>query len=155
MKDYRRIVVGTDFSVASMVAARRGADLARHYESTLVLLHIIEHFPADMPDDLVAPENLDPATFYRERACKKLAELAEKIAHMDTVQKVLMSSSSAKHEILRFAETERIDLIVVGAHGEGALRLFGSTAMGVIYDAPCDTIVIREQDQSAAAGAAL
>ena len=153
MKDYRRIVVGTDFSDASMAAARRGADLARHYNSALILLHIIEHFPADMPDDLVAPENLDPATFYRERARKKLGALAEKIGHKGSVQKVLMSSGSAKHEILRFAESEQIDLVVVGAHGEGALRLFGSTAMGVIYDAPCDIMVIRQQDPPAASGA--
>lgn len=143
MKDYQRILVGTDFSDPSMRAARRGAELAHHYGATLILLHVIEHFPEDMPDKRIAPENLDPTAFYRERARKNLAELAEKLVHAIAVQEIIMSSGSAKYEILRFAEAERIDLIVVGSHGEGVLQVFGSTAMGVILDAPCDAMVIR------------
>ena len=44
MKDYQRILVGTDFSDPSISAARRGAELARHYGATLILLHVVEHF---------------------------------------------------------------------------------------------------------------
>jgi universal stress protein A len=143
MKDYQRILVGTDFSDPSMRAARRGAELARHYGATLILLHVVEHFPEDMPNDRIAPENLDPATFYRDRARQNLAKLAEKLTHKDVTQEIIMSSGSAKYEILRFAQSERIDLIVVGSHGEGMLQVFGSTAMGVILDAPCDVMVIR------------
>jgi nucleotide-binding universal stress UspA family protein len=143
MKDYQRILVGTDFSDPSMRAARRGAELARHYGATLILLHVVEHFPEDMPNDRIAPENLDPATFYCDRARQNLAKLAEKLTHKDVTQEVIMSSGSAKYEILRFAQSERIDLIVVGSHGEGMLQVFGSTAMGVMIDAPCDAMVIR------------
>ena len=143
MKGYQRILVGTDFSAASVEAARRGAELARHYGASLTLLHVIEHFPEDMPDDSVAPENRDPATFYRARARHDLTGLAEEIGHRKAAQMVIMSTDSARYEILRFAEQERMDLIVLGAHGGGALQAFGSTAMGVIYDAPCDAMVIR------------
>lgn len=143
MKNYQCILVGTDFSDSSMTAARRGAEIAGRYGATLILLHVIEHFPEDMPNDLIAPENLDPATFYLERARESLSEVAEAIAHGKAAQEVIMSTGSAKSEILRFAETNPIDLIVVGSHGDGVPGVFGSTAMGVIHDAPCDVMVIR------------
>lgn len=143
MKSYQRILVATDFSDISMTAAQRGAELARHYGATLMLLHVVEHFPEDMPGDWIAPENRDPATFYRERAHKALAELAESIGDKNAAQNVVMSSGSARYEILRFAGAERVDLIVMGWRGGGGLPVFGSTAMGVISDAPCDAMVVR------------
>lgn len=108
-----------------------------------MLLHVIEHFPADMPSEWIAPENRDPATYYREQARTALANLAKNIGHEDAAQQVVMSSSSARYEILRFAQSEEIDLIVIGWHGTGALPAFGSTVMGVISEAPCDVVVVR------------
>jgi nucleotide-binding universal stress UspA family protein len=143
MKDYQRILVATDFADASRVAARRGAELAHHYGASLILLHVIEHFPEDIPVNPVVPEDVDPARFYLERARQNLAELAETIGHKKAAQRVVVSTGSARYEILRFAEAERIDLIVVGSRGSGPLEALGSTAMGVIYDARCDAMVIR------------
>jgi universal stress protein A len=143
MKDYQRILVGTDFSEASMAAVLRGADLAQRYGANLILLHVIEHFPEDMPNDPIVPENLDPATFYNERARNNLAGLAEKIGHQNAAQEVITSTGSARYEIRRMAERERIDLIIVGSEGGGLLHAFGSTAMGVIFDSPCDVMVVR------------
>lgn len=143
MKTYQRIAVATDFSDASAAAAYRGAELAHRYGAVLILLHVIEHFPVDMPSEWIAPENCDPSTFYRERARSALADLAEKIDRKDAMQRIVMSSSSARYEILHFAEAERVDLIVMGWHGAGALPVFGSTAMGVISEAPCDAMVVR------------
>ena len=146
MKDYQRILVGTDFSEASMAAVLRGADLAQRYGADLILLHVIEHFPEDMPNDPIVPENLDPATFYHERARNKLAELAEKIGQQNAAQEVITSTGSARYEIRRLAEKERIDLIIVGSQGGGLLHTFGSTTMGVIYDPPCDVMVVRVEE---------
>jgi len=143
MRDYQRILVGTDFSKASMAAARRGADLAHRYGARLILVHVIEHFPEDMPNDPIVPENLDPATFYRERARQNLVDLAEQIDHMIAVQEVITSTGSARYEIRLFAEKERIDLIILGSQGGGLLHAFGSTTMGVTYDIPCDVMVVR------------
>ena len=146
MQDYQQILVGTDFSNASMAAASRGADLARRYGARLILVHVIEHFPEDMPNDPIVPENLDPATFYHERAQQKLADLAEKIGNKNVVQEVITSTASARHEIRLFAEKQGIDLIILGSHGSGLLHAFGSTTMGVTYDVPCDVMVVRSAE---------
>jgi universal stress protein A len=48
-------------------------------------------------------------------------------------------------EISRFAEEEKIDLIVIGTHGRTGLdrMLFGSTAEQVVRHAPCPVITVR------------
>ena len=143
MRDYQRILVGTDFSKASMEAARRGADLAHRYGATLILMHVIEHFPEDMPNDPIAPENRDSAAFYRNRATQHLADIAEKIGHKNAVQEIITSTESARYEIRALAEKREVDLIILGSQGSGLFHAFGSTTMGVTYDLPCDVMVVR------------
>jgi universal stress protein A len=146
MSDYQRILVATDLNDASTAVARRGAELAHHYGASLTLLHVIEHFPEDIPVSPVAPEDVDPTAFYTERARQNLAKLAKTIGHQDAVQEVIVSPESARHEILRFAEQQKSELIIVGSHGGGVFEALGSTTMGVVYDARCDAMIIRLQN---------
>jgi nucleotide-binding universal stress UspA family protein len=74
------------------------------------------------------------------------AELAVKTGHKNAVQAFVMSTGSARYGILCLAEKQRIDLIIMGSRGGGLLYAWGSTAMGVGYDAPCDVLVIRETE---------
>ncbi len=42
------------------------------------------------------------------------------------------------------AEKTNCDLIIIGSHGEKGLRaILGSTATGVLHDAPCDVLCVR------------
>ncbi len=123
--------------------AHRGAELAGQYKAALILLHVIEHFPEDLPAGGIPPENVDPATYYRDRATRQMADIAIKLSHENRAQEIVVSTGSAKSEIVRFAEQARIDLIVLGSHGHGFVGTLGSTTMGVVHDALCDTIVIR------------
>jgi universal stress protein A len=52
-----------------------------------------------------------------------------------------------KQEIVRLAEQEGIDLIVVGSHGRHGLSLLlGSTANSILHYAGCDVMTIRLLD---------
>jgi len=54
---------------------------------------------------------------------------------------------SPKTEIIRVAQENGVDLIVVGSHGRhGLALLLGSTANGVLHYAPCDVLAVRLQD---------
>ncbi|MDN5937003.1 MAG: universal stress protein, partial [Nitrosospira sp.] len=54
-----------------------------------------------------------------------------------------------EREIVRIAEEERVDLIVVGSHGRhGLALLLGSTANSVLHHAKCDVMAIRLQDET-------
>ncbi len=53
-------------------------------------------------------------------------------------------------EIVRIAEQERSDLIIVGSHGRHGLGLLlGSTANSVLHHAKCDVMAIRLPDEIA------
>jgi len=64
--------------------------------------------------------------------------------HDTVVQEVRFSMGSAKHEIVRFAREQNIDLIVAATHGRhGITAILGSTTIGVMHSAPCDVLAVR------------
>jgi len=50
---------------------------------------------------------------------------------------------------LRFAKEHEVDLIVVAPHGQGVIGSLGSTATGVLNNAHCDVLAVREPDRAA------
>jgi universal stress protein A len=59
-----------------------------------------------------------------------------------------LETGSPKQEIIRIAEENAVDLIVVGSHGRhGLALLLGSTANGVLHHANCDVLAVRLQNQ--------
>lgn len=144
MKTYEHILTATDFSELSRRATLRAADLAEHYGARLTLFHVIEHFPEDIPNDFVPPENRDPKAYLADRAKTRLTELSRLIGHVRSESKVKLSTRSAKSEILQFARYGGIDLVVLGTHGHRGLGdVLGSTAGGVVHAAPCDVLAVR------------
>ena len=143
---YVHVLVAIDFSAFSDDAARRAAGIARISSAGLTRLHVVDYFPEDVPLEVVAPEDEDPADYLRRHASDRLAALAREVGQEDAVGKVAFSTHSARHEIIRAAREEGADLIVVGSHGRrGLAEYLGSTAHAVIHGAHCDVLVVRSQ----------
>jgi universal stress protein A len=141
---YAHILIAADFSKEGAKAARRGAHLAHHYNARLTLLHVVEHFPVDRSNELIAPEDKDPAMYHQQHAQEALAQLAADIGWAYAEQEVVLSPRGAEHEIPRLAERGGADLIVLGSHGmHGLQTLLGSTADGVLPRTNCDVLVVR------------
>jgi nucleotide-binding universal stress UspA family protein len=100
MSHYSHVLVAVDFSEFSERAAVRAAEIANLDEASLTLLHVIDYFPEDLPVDLIAPEDVDPAE-YLERECRvKLTGLAGRLGHAEATPLVTFSTHSARHEIV-------------------------------------------------------
>ena len=148
MKIYKRIVCAVDFSHNSEVACRRAIELARNFEARLIMLYVVEYFPEDRSNELIAPETTDPASYREREARKGLANLATRLQFEDAHHEVLFSPHAAWHEIVRFARDGAMELIVLGSHGNhGIAALLGSTANGVANRAPCDVLAVRAQEE--------
>lgn len=144
MLRYSNILVATDFSPNGEHAARRAAEIAKGSEGTLVLLHVIDYFPEDIPIEVVAPEDQDPAAYLEAYARDRLTELTQRIGREDAMVLVNFSTHSARHEIAHVAQQQGTDLIVVGNHGQrGVAEHLGSTAAAVTHDAKCDVLIVR------------
>ena len=145
MKKYKRVLVTTDFSNVNKAALARARDVSTEYHSDLILLHVIEHFPFDAgPLSSSIPAELKPEHAMIESARKKLEALADELRIGQSRRVVTVTPRSAQREILRFAEAEGVDLIVLAPHEHGFLGTMGSTAVGVIHGATCDVLTVRD-----------
>jgi len=142
---HKNIMVAVDFSDINRAAVDRAANMARLNESTLTLLYVIEHFPlGNGPLGSVFGSQIDPGDSIVQEATDKLEALAETLDSGNVNIKVSITSKSARSEILRMAEELSADLIIVAPHGQGIIGSMGSTATGVINNANCDVMAVRE-----------
>ncbi|HUW75258.1 MAG TPA: universal stress protein [Gallionella sp.] len=144
MKCYQNILCATDFSVHCKAAAERAIEMARLCGAKLTLLHVVEYFPEDRSNEVIAPEDNEPATYRKQQAHTLLANFAEDLGCAEACREVSFSTRSARHGIIRYAEEQSIDLIVVATHGRhGIANILGATAYGVVHRARCDVLAVR------------
>ena len=149
MNIYRRILVATDFSDINLSAVKRAMRLAKLDNSELIILHVIEHFPmGGAPLASVFQGQSQSSDAMARHVSTKLDELRSKLDYEQIKTDFKISSKSARSEILNFAEAHDVDLIVVAPHGQGIIGSLGSTATGVINNAACDVLAVRDTEAS-------
>jgi universal stress protein A len=147
METYKHILCAVDFSPLSEAAALRAVLLANQAGAHLTFLHIVEYFPENRSNEVIAPECTDPAEYRESEAYKALSGLANRLSCTGATLKVLFSTLAAWHEIVKYAGGNNADLIVLGCHGRhGFSTILGSSANGVINHAPCDVLAVRPQE---------
>lgn len=144
MAHFKRILFATDFSETSSYAVAHALLMAKTFGAQLHVLHVLEsEIPAMMDGAAYLPPN------YFEEIEKQAAEkLEEVISRNDRDQltvTLVMRRGAAFLEIIRYARDQKMDLIVLGTHGRGALAhvLLGNVAEKVVRKAPCPVLTIR------------
>jgi universal stress protein A len=147
MENYKHILLAADFSEHGHTVANRAKDLADKYHAKLSIIHVMDNLLiTDAAYGSTIPFDLDLTSELMEVAKKSLAKLAEKLNITDDCR--WMETGSPKLEIIRVAEENKVDLIVVGSHGRhGFALLLGSTANGVLHHALCDVLAVRLYDE--------
>jgi len=143
MNNYKHILLAADFSEHGQRVSERANDLARRYQARLSIIHVVDNLPiTDATYGPVIPFDVDLTEELMKAAKKRLAEEAEKLQIPEESR--WLELGSPKLEIIRVAEEQHVDLIVVGSHGRhGLALLLGSTANGVLHHASCDVMAVR------------
>ncbi|HEY1304277.1 MAG TPA: universal stress protein [Vicinamibacterales bacterium] len=146
---FKRILCALDFSDCSMRALDYAMSLAQESNSTLTVLHVIEPLPAAAIDGHEVAAGDYTITDYlaaaeeegRAHLARTIPPRVREFCQVETVQCV----GTPYREILRVAEEEASDAIVIGVHGRGAVDLFffGSTAQQVVRQAACPVLTMR------------
>lgn len=146
MDAYKKILLAADFSEHSNRVAKRAFDLAQKYQSELSILHVVDYLPiAESAYGPVIPYDMDLTDELVKAAKKRLAKVAEQLSIPE--ERRWLEVGSPKLEIIRVAEENNVDLIVVGSHGRHGLGLLlGSTANSVLHHAKCDVLAVRLKD---------
>lgn len=142
----KRILVPLDFSESSRRALRYAESFARQFNAELLLLHVVEPVPPPPPDYIINDSFADNNSL-REAAQKRMAECRAEM-NPCVPNRALIQLGGAWQEIVRAADDNNVDLIVIGNRGRPALAhfLMGSTAERVVQHAHCPVMVIRERE---------
>jgi nucleotide-binding universal stress UspA family protein len=129
---FKRILVPLDGSERAEAVLDLVKAEADHHEATVVLIRIIPPLRQGL---MMVPAILDDVTeqltlLARDYLAKIAANMEAEGLHTEIVVRV----GSPAEEILDYAESEGIDLIVIGSHGQsGATRWrFGSVANKIV-----------------------
>jgi universal stress protein A len=146
MEIYKHILLAADFSEHGDTVADRAKDLAEKYQAKLSVVHVMDNLLiADTVYGSTIPFDLDLTAELMAAAKKRLAKLADSLNIAEDCR--WMETGSPKLGIIRVAEENKVDLIVVGSHGRhGFALLLGSTANGVLHHALCDVLAVRLHD---------
>lgn len=142
----KTILVPTDFSDASQAALAYAKALAGAFDASIHLVHVMEDllahawaaevYVASMPTlrDEIAKES-------RERLAA-MAAAEPQARHIETA----LLAGNPFLEIVRYAKSHDVDLIVIGTHGRGAIAhmLLGSVAEKVVRKSPCPVLTVRD-----------
>jgi nucleotide-binding universal stress UspA family protein len=81
---------------------------------------------------------------WQQQARERLAALVPD--HETSRSRMATVVGSPFYEIVRYAEEQQIDLIVIGTHGRGPIghMLLGSVAEKVVRKSPCPVLTVRE-----------
>jgi universal stress protein A len=141
MAGYKKILVLLDLSDASEQIAVAGRDMAAHSNAVMVVLHVVDFVPTEpMGETLMPTMQIEEDLVQRARV--KLNELSARLELSHATMRV--EAGNKKTEILRVAEDEAVDLIVLGSrerHGLGTLVNF--TEDTVLHAAHCDVLAVR------------
>lgn len=136
---FTRILVATDFSPASDAAFAHARALAGTFGARLHLLHVL---PNVFLRAVVHNPRADEPAAVDQLLARLNAEDRERLRPVPVVE----HSDDPADEIVSYARTREIDLIVMGTHGRHGIAhaLVGSVAERVVRAAPCPVLTVRE-----------
>jgi nucleotide-binding universal stress UspA family protein len=149
-----RIVVATDGSPASAAAVAFGVELAAEHDSELAFVHVVPRldvapvtgiagFGCALPHELCKHDH------------EVLADAAAVAAEHGLVPTSALLRGDAVDEIVAYADSHDVDLIVIGSCGHGAIAsaLRGSVSRGVLGESKRRVLIVPAAAPAAVASA--
>jgi nucleotide-binding universal stress UspA family protein len=137
----KKLLLATDLSEASSSATEEAFELAARLGATLLIVSVID------PGSLLLPGGRFRARVdqVREGREQQAQALVERGRQQGIDVSFLVWTGDPGDQIVSAAEAERVDMVLVGSHGRGAVgRLFlGSVSEHVVRNAPCPVLVVR------------
>lgn len=138
---FQRILAAIDGSPSSEKVLAVAVDLAAHYQADLVALSV-----AELPEVVAMVDEVDEVRQSTEAYFRQIGEAAVEYARSRGVTlRALVVRGHAADEIIRFAEKEEINLIVLGRQGHSRIARFilGSTTDRVSEHCHCTVMIVK------------
>lgn len=158
LKKIRKIMLPIDGSATSMKAARIGISLSKKFRSDLIGLTVIDlmslpygYFltqPGTRSHDNMLEEKRTEAKKWLDKIERSMLEAVgePQVGKVEFRSEIIEDPfSRVESAIINYAESEGVDLIVMGTRGRSSFKriLLGSVASGVLSYAHCPVMTVR------------
>jgi nucleotide-binding universal stress UspA family protein len=139
----KKILVATDGSDSAAEAVEFGIELAAEHQAKLIVVHVVPAL------DIVPAYAFGVGgAFPHEPSIEErdlLEDAAVRAEEHDVVATTVLLAGDTVDEIVAYADSHDVDLIVVGSRGHGAIAnaLLGSVSRGVLAESRRPTLVVR------------
>ena len=146
MLPVKKILCPTDFSEPSIEALKVANELAQHFSAELLIVHVINPIP--IVSTPTGPMSFNVSLYQKEledSAKKSLQGIINKMVAKGLKVVPVVAYGIAADEIVRIAEEQNIDLIVIATHGRTGFRhlISGSVTEKVVRIASHPVLTIR------------
>jgi nucleotide-binding universal stress UspA family protein len=145
-----KILVPTDGSKTAQKAATYAIGLAKQLHASIIAMCVVDKRFLISRTVLVEPSSRYVAESigdYQQEAAERYAGEIKKLCQKKGIQsRIVIKQGHPVEEIVKEAEKSKVDLIVMGSHGESALAAatLGSVTYGVIHkDTTIPVLVVR------------
>jgi nucleotide-binding universal stress UspA family protein len=145
MLPFQKILCPTDFSESSNEAIREASELASQFGSELLLVHVVSPlWSAAGAAEAVPPNIMLEEEQLEDEAKTLLQDWINRLQSQGLRVRSILLRGNAADEILRTAEEEKVDLLIIAIRGKTGLSriLFGSVAEKVVRHANCRVLTI-------------
>lgn len=145
---FQKILCPVDFSASSLAGLEAALSLAGD-RGELTVLHVVEFYDEGGAGEALAYNAAEVRDRQRAAARKKLEGLVPATRSAPTrLEVAVLESGGPYREVLRVAERDACDLIVMGVAGRSAadLLFFGSTTNHVVRAAAAPVLTVRSRE---------
>ena len=155
-KPFSRVLVAIDGSISLTHTIDYAISIAMKNNSQLVILYVIDVYKYPyLPSSIILAPTFGSEKYLEERneAEEQMNKIKEKykqktknnIDSKELKTEIVEGAKSAATTIMEYAESENIDLIIIGSRGRTSFKklLLGSVSSDIIKNAHCAVLVIR------------
>lgn len=141
----KNILVTTDLSVASYSAMEYAAWLAEKEKGSVTLLYCVDNLPqvAYHTVDLTFDKFREEVLLFEKKRLEEFAARFQK--NFKDALRLVMTEGYAPHEIVKFANEQDHDIIVMSTHGRTGIQhvVLGSVAERVVRTSACPVLTVK------------
>jgi universal stress protein A len=147
MLPFKKILCPTDFSEPSYEALKVANELALHFFSELVVVHVVSPVPL-VPATPAVPVTFNIPEYQQDletASMKTLEDVVKKRVPEKIWVRTKVVLGVAADQIVQIADEENVDIIVIATHGQTGWRrlVFGSVTEKVVRLASKPVLTIR------------
>jgi nucleotide-binding universal stress UspA family protein len=140
---YKRILITTDGSNKSRLDAKDGIELAKALGAQVIALSVVNENVITSAVRQLGSDRKDAEAMLKARGQKAVDEIKKMGDDAGIKVDAVLKIGVPANEIIDVASSEKVDLIVIGSHGESGEQSIGGVVRKVVYWSTTPVLVVR------------